>query len=142
MFSLKVLVIAVLWTPLICFTSAQKPFVDNAANILQTLKSSGMLEKFEDDLKQMLFDEKDRQSNNFVETSKFDAFDFIKSYAQEKNIQLHEKVLFYLMELDTGFSIDSKFDSFKWLQFLNFIGSWSERRSVCLQNNLRAGSHW
>ena len=106
MFSLKVFVIAVLWTLLICLSSAQKPFADNAANILETLKSSGMLEKFEDDLKQMLFDEKDRQSNNFVDVDEepsFDAFQFIKSYAEEKKIKLHEKVLFYLMELTPGF---------------------------------------
>ena len=106
MFPLKCLVFVL---PFLLVSNAQK---DNAADILQSLKDSGMMEKFEEDVKKMLFEENERklkesEENSFdnfgqLENNEFDSYEFIKSYVAEKNIKLNEKVLFYLMELVPG----------------------------------------
>ena len=120
--------------PFLLLSNAQK---DNAADILQSLKDSGMMEKFEEDVKKMLFEENERklkesEENNFdnfgqVENNEFDSYEFIKSYVAEKNIKLNEKVLFYLMELVPGkFFMEIFYD----LLFLQFV------MKICYENLL------
>ncbi len=100
----------VLVLPFLSISNAQK---GDTGDILHALKDSGMLEKFEEDVQRMLFEENERKLNqhldehsfdtsNEVENNEFDSYEFIKSYVAEKNIKLHEKVLFYLMELVPG----------------------------------------
>jgi hypothetical protein len=112
MFSAKVNFVIFVLTFLFVLTPAQKPGLDNAGDILKSLKDAGMMEKFEEDLKRMLFEENERKVNeNKIEEvnvnsnqgrEPFNAYEFIKSYVEEKKIELNEKVMLYLMELDHG----------------------------------------
>ena len=116
MFSIKVHFVIFVLPFLFSLTPAQKPGLDNAGDILKSLKDAGMMEKFEEDLKRMLFEENERKVKentkhdadsvveNSSETKKepFNAFEFIKSYVEEKKIDLSEKVMLYLMDLDHG----------------------------------------
>lgn len=85
---------------------AQVPNLDNVGDILQSLKDSGMMDKFEKDLKQMLFEQTEntipddaKDSKSSSEDSQVDSYEFIKAYVTEKNIKLNEKVMLYLMDL-------------------------------------------
>ena len=113
MFSFQVHFVLFVLPFLFSLTPAQKPGLDNAGDILKSLKDAGMMEKFEEDLKRMLFEENERkvkieaansEVENSIETKKeqFNAFEFIKSYVEEKKIDLSEKVMLYLMDLDHG----------------------------------------
>jgi hypothetical protein len=71
-------------------------------DILKSLKDSGMMDKFEQDLKQMLFDQQKpanpKPANPAAEEETgssdpaIDIYEFIKAYVTEKKIKLNEKV--------------------------------------------------
>jgi len=115
MFPFKVNFVIFVLPFLFSLTPAQKPGLDNAGDILKSLKDAGMIDKFEEDLKRMLFEENERKIKendknledsvilNSSETKDpFNAFEFIKSYVEEKKIDLNEKIILYLMDLDHG----------------------------------------
>ena len=88
---------------LVVGSQAQLPNLDNVGDILQSLKDSGMMDKFEKDLKQMMFDQKpvesrdsdaDSDSSSSESEPPVDVYEFIKAYVTEKKIKLNEKVIF------------------------------------------------
>ena len=89
-----------LFLGLVYSAKSQIPHLENVGDILQSLKDSGMMDKFEQDLKQMLFDQKDdvKTGENLDEDLSgaseppIDVYEFIKAYVTEKKIKLNEKV--------------------------------------------------
>jgi len=78
---------------------AQKPQFENPADILQTIKDSGMMDKFEEEMKKMLFEKSAPKSRPEEE---FDFYKFINSYVKENRLTVNEKVILYLMDLPSG----------------------------------------
>ena len=77
------------------------PNLENVGDILQTLKDSGMMDQFEKDLKQMLFEQKPVEATEDLDEGAdgtdeppVDVYEFIKAYVSEKKIKLNEKVKF------------------------------------------------
>ena len=75
------------------------PNLENVGDILQTLKDSGMMDQFEKDLKQMLFEQKPVEATEDLDEGAdgtdeppVDVYEFIKAYVSEKKIKLNEKV--------------------------------------------------
>ena len=98
---MKPVILLVIFGVLHCASSQQMPNLDNVGDILKSLKDSGMMDKFEQDLKQMLFDQKEapkpaaeRSEDDLSGSSEpaVDVYEFIKAYVTEKKIKLHEKV--------------------------------------------------
>ena len=82
-------------------SKAQMPNLENVGDILQTLKDSGMMDQFEKDLKQMLFEQKPVETREDLDEGAdgtdeppVDVYEFIKAYVNEKKIKLNEKVKF------------------------------------------------
>lgn len=80
----------------------QKPLFQNPADILQTIKAAGMMDKFEEEMKKMLFKESERKSGESHLNEEFDFYKFIKSYVAENRLQVNDKVMLYLMDLAPG----------------------------------------
>ena len=111
--------VTLLLVTLLVAVRGQKPVFENPGDILQSIKSSGLVDQFEDDLKKMLFDESERRSKVEQQTERpeFDAFQFIKTYVAENDLKVSEKLMLYLMDLNTGEFLSAK--SIPWQQFLH-----------------------
>ena len=92
-------------TLLVAVAHGQKPMFDNPGDILQSIKNSGLVDQFEDELKKMLFEESERRSKvepAQTERPEFDSFQFIKTYVAENGLKVNEKLMLYLMDLSPG----------------------------------------
>ena len=85
----------------------QMPNLDNMGNILQTLKDTGMMDQFQEKFSQMFLKPKARTVNDeslheedeIDNDPQYDVYEFAKSYNSEKKLDLNEKIMFYLSDL-------------------------------------------